>query len=153
GEADPAVLFLGERTAAAAKAVADIQAKVDDYFTRCRVGAFDPRALPLLNRSEADYVPILSGELGAAAEELASFPLAQVARERRLPLGDGVNPAHAAAVAALRTAAVAPMLGAQATLGESEWRAMKDRLAPHAAWLAAQQGTVVAGLGIARVRE
>jgi hypothetical protein len=153
GEADPAVLFLGERTAGAAKAVADVQAKVDDYFTRCRLGAFDPRALPLLNRSETDYVPILSGELGAAGDELASFPLAQVAPERPLPLGDGLNPAHAAAVAALRTAAVEPMLGRQATLTESEWRGMKDRLAPHAAWMAAQQGTAVAGLGIARVRE
>ena len=48
GEESPANVFpLGpERTAAAAAAVAAVKTKVDDYFARCRLAAFDPRALP-----------------------------------------------------------------------------------------------------------
>ncbi len=46
GEESPANVFpLGpERTASAAAAVAAIKPKVDDYFGRCRLAAFDPRA-------------------------------------------------------------------------------------------------------------
>jgi len=51
GEADPRVLFLGlDKTVAASTALEAVRAKVEDYFARCRVAAFDPRALPLLNR-------------------------------------------------------------------------------------------------------
>ena len=39
-----------ERPSAAA-AVAAVKPKVDDYFGRCRLAAFDPRALPAINRN------------------------------------------------------------------------------------------------------
>src|SRR5208283_5012904 len=44
-EADPAILPLGEATFAAAAAVRAVKAKVEDYFTRCRLAAYDPRAV------------------------------------------------------------------------------------------------------------
>ncbi len=40
-EADKTVLPLGEATGAAVAAVKAVKAKVDDYFTRCRLAAFD----------------------------------------------------------------------------------------------------------------
>ena len=40
-EGDPTILPLGEATAAAAAAVKAVKAKVDDYFARCRLAAFD----------------------------------------------------------------------------------------------------------------
>ncbi|MEN9813967.1 MAG: hypothetical protein RL479_2653, partial [Verrucomicrobiota bacterium] len=45
----------GEATPAVAAAVRAVRGKVDDYFSRCRLAAFDPRALGALNRAEADY--------------------------------------------------------------------------------------------------
>jgi hypothetical protein len=153
GEADPAVLFLGpDRTAAAAAAVEAVRAKVDDYFARCRVAAFDPRTAPLLNRKEEEYLAVLSEDMTAGAEAVAGFPLAHVAAGRPLPLADGLNPAHAAAVAALRRDAVTPVLGESTTLTEGGWQRLKERLAPYAAWFAARRGGAVAALGIARVR-
>ena len=44
GEGNAAVLPLGLSTPAAAGAVKAIKTKVDDYFARCRLAAFDPRA-------------------------------------------------------------------------------------------------------------
>jgi len=153
GEADPGVLFLGlERTVAAASALEAIRGKVDDYFTRCRVAAFDARTLPILNRKEEDYVPVLAGELSADGAELADFPLALTAPGRSLPLGADLNPAHAAAIAALRRDAVIPILGERAALSEEDWRRLQERLAPCIAWRARLRGPLVAGLGIARVR-
>ena len=35
-----------------------MKTKVDDYFGRCRLAAFDPRALPALNRNPEEYLPI-----------------------------------------------------------------------------------------------
>jgi hypothetical protein len=153
GEADPRVLFLGlDKTVAATTALEAVRAKVEDYFARCRVAAFDPRALPLLNRTEDDYVAVLADTLSRSAEELAGFPLALVAAGRPLPLGEGVNPAHAAAIAKFRSDAVAPALGDRPILTEDEWGRLDEKLAPCAAWRAGQRGARVAGLGIARVR-
>jgi hypothetical protein len=153
GEADPAVLFLGlAPTMAAATALEAIRAKVDDYFARCRVAAFDARTLPVLNGREDDYVAALAGDLSANASELADFPLALAAPGRPLPLGADLNPAHAAAIATLWRDAVAPILGERATLTEEDWRLVQERLNPCVAWRARLRGPLVAGLGITRVR-
>ena len=58
-EADAAtILPAGDGTAAASAAVKAIKAKVDDYFGRCRLAAFDPRTVALLNRKEEEYLAI-----------------------------------------------------------------------------------------------
>jgi hypothetical protein len=147
------VLPLGaEGTAAAFAAFAAIKHKVDDYFARCRLVAFDARSAPALNRREEEYVELASRDLGLTVEEVAGFPLALVAAERPLPLAGPVNPAHAAALAALREAAVAPILGARAQLTEGEWTALVANLAPYTEWRATKDGAAVEALGEPRVR-
>ena len=147
------VLPLGaEGTAAAFAAVSVIKHKVDDYFARCRLVAFDARSAPALNRREEEYVELASRDLGLTVEEVAGFPLALVAAERPLPLAGAVNPAHAAALATLREAAVAPLLGAHAQLTGPEWMAVVAKLAPYTAWMATKEGASVEALGEPRVR-
>ena len=153
GEADPSVWPLGaEKTAAAGAAVAAIEAKVDDFFARCRLAAFDVRTAALANRKEEDYALVLAGEMSQDVSELKGFPLASVGAGRALPLAEGTNPAYASAVATLRRDAVGPLLGDRSNLTESDWIALKGRLAAHATWRAAAQGASVAALGIARIR-
>jgi hypothetical protein len=148
------VLPLGaEGTAAAFVAVSAIKHKVDDFFARCRLVAFDPRALQALNRREEEYLDVAAQDLSITAAEVAGFPLAMVAADRPLPLGGAVNPAHAAALAALCDAAVTPLLGARAQLTEADWTAVVAKLAPHAEWMATKEGAAVEGLGEPRVRE
>jgi hypothetical protein len=48
---DRALMPLGEPTLAAADATRKVQAKLDDYFARCRVAAFDVQAVTALNPS------------------------------------------------------------------------------------------------------
>jgi hypothetical protein len=154
-EANAAVIWpLGrEATEAAGAAVAAARTKVDDYFARCRVAAFDPRAAAIVNRKEEEYLQVVAKDLSVTAAELAGFPLARVEAGRSLPLVEAVNPAHAAALETLRVQAVKPILGEKTSLSESDWRAIVARLAEYDAWLARKRGVTVAPLGVARVRE
>jgi hypothetical protein len=154
GEADAANVFpLGvDPTIAAVAAVTAIRAKVNDYFTRCRLVAFDPRAGEVLNRKEEEYLAVAAQDLSITADEVAGFPLAQVAAERPLSLTGSINPAHAAAVATLRTAAITPLLGPRAQLTEADWTALLAKLAPHETWKAGEAGARVEALGLPRVR-
>jgi len=152
-EADSqSILPAGPNTAAAAAAVRAIQPKVDDYFGRCRVAAFDPRAIDILNRAKDEYIQIAARELTLDASELAAFPLAQIAPGKPLPLRTGLNPAHAAAVSALLAAAVQPLLGDRSELTEADWAALKAKLAAYETWRAAKPGGAVEKPGLARVR-
>lgn len=153
-EADAAnILPAGEATHAAAAAVRALKAKVDDYFGRCRLAAYDPRALALLNRKEEEYLAIAAKDMSITAAEIAGFPLAQVAAGRALPLKGAVNPAHAAAVAALQANAVKPLLGDKAELTEADWTALLAKLGAFECWSAGKAGAAVEKLGIKRVRE
>jgi hypothetical protein len=151
---DAALRPLGEGTAAACAAWQAVRAKVDDWFARCRLAAFDARAQAALNRREEEYLAIAAQDLGIEAREVEGFPLARVEAGRALPLAEGLNPAWEGAIATLRTAAVEPLLGqGKSTLTAAEWAALGRKLAPFAAWTAARGGARVAGLGLPRVRE
>jgi len=154
GASDPALLPLGEATAAATAAWSAVRAKVDDWFARCRLAAFDGRATAALNRREEEYLAIAAQDLTISANEVANFPLARVEAGRALPLTEGLNPAWAAAIATLRTVVVEPLVGrGKATLGADEWAALGAMLAPHAAWIARKPASAVGQLGAQRVAE
>lgn len=147
------VLTLGAGTTTAAAAVNAVSAKVDDYFSRTRLAAYDTRALNALNRSETEYLALAAKDLSVTAAEVAGFPLARIAASQPLPLLTAVNPAWAAALAVLHAAAVTPVFGAAKTeLTETEWTALKAKVAAFAAWGAAKAGAVVAPLGLDRVK-
>ena len=148
------ILLLGNATADAFASLDAVRTKVDDFFGRCRLAAFDSRAIAALNRQESEFLEIAAKDLSVSADEIASFPLARVEAGRPLPLVDGVNPAWAAAMDTFRTRVVEPLLGDGATaLTESEWAGLKKKFVPFSEWNSAKKGASVAGLGIDRVRE
>jgi hypothetical protein len=152
-EGDKNILPLGEATAAASAAVNAVKVKADDFFARCQLAAFDARAVSALNRSESEYVALAGKDLTVNAAEIASLPLAQIAAGKSLPLLDGVNPAWAAALATLQTAAVKPLLGGKNSLTEADWNSLNAKLAPFETWSAGKVGATVEKLGLKRVRE
>ncbi len=58
----------GEATSAASSAVNALRAKIDDYFARCRLTAFDPRANDVINGSIETYAALVGDDLSAAAD-------------------------------------------------------------------------------------
>jgi hypothetical protein len=152
-EGDATVLPLGLNTEAAAAAVKAVKAKVDDYFARCRLAAFDPRAVTALNRDEKEYLALGAKDLTATHADIASFPLAQVGANNSLPLTQGVNPAWAGAIAALQAAAVKPLLGDKTSITEADWAALLAKLSAFDAWSGSKAGGSVERIGLKRVRE
>jgi hypothetical protein len=152
-EGDTTILPLGEATAAAAGAVRAVKAKVDDYFARCRLAAFDTRALAAVNRQEAEYLAITARDMTISAAEVSGFPLARIEAGKPLPLKEGVNPAWAAAIATLQSTAVKLLLGERTSLTESDWIVVLAKLGPYECWFAGKVGANVEKLGIKRVRE
>jgi len=117
------ILPLGEATAAASASVKAVKVKVDDFFARCRLAAFDARAIGALNRQESEYLALAAKDLTVTSAEIAGFPLAQIAAGKALPLVDGVNPAWAAALATFQSAAVKPLLAIKVpSLNPTGWR-------------------------------
>jgi len=148
------ILPLGrEKTTAAAAAVSAVRAKVDDYFARCRLAAFDPRISQMLNRKEEEYLEVAAKDLSLSATEVAGFPLAQVAADGRLPLFGSVNPAHSAALKAFQEAAVVPILGQREYLTEADWITLTERLSAYDAWFASKQCPRIDKLGDVRIVE
>jgi hypothetical protein len=151
-ESDPQIMPLGEATLAAVAAYQAVKVKVDDYFSRCRLAAFDPRALTALNRQETEYLVLCTKDLSANAAETAGFPLSQVAAGRPLALLEGVNPAWSAALTKFQTVVVAPTLGGLTSLTEADWRALGEKFAAFNTWSAAKAGGKVESLGLPRIR-
>ena len=138
---------LGAATEAAHAAVQAVAAKIDDWFARCRLAAFDERATALLNASEDALKALAAGVL--APGSTADLPIAKVGADgTALSLTQGVNPAWAGALAVLREQAVIPLLGERDSLTEADWQSLKDRFASYAAWLAAKPDPAAAGDGV-----
>jgi hypothetical protein len=143
---------LGPAAAEAFEAVAAVRTKVSDYFARTQLAAFDPAAVPGLNRHEEDYRAIAGGELAAESPVLAAFPIARIEADRPLPLLGGANPAWAAALKRLHDAAVAPLLGAgTVSLTPADWSTLSEKLRPYEAWIGTRPTSPVAALGLERI--
>jgi hypothetical protein len=141
-----------DATIAAVAALDAVRAKIDDYFARCRMAAFDPRAEQALNRQEDEYLAFAAKDLALSAAEVAGFPLARVSAGRPLPLSGAVNPAHAEALKRFADLAVAPAIGPRAEISEGDWIALQDRFAAYRAWDARKAGRKVEKLGEARIK-
>jgi hypothetical protein len=148
------IAVLGDATDAACTAIKAVRPKVEDYFARSRLAAFDGRALAALNRSETEYLTLAAKDLKISAEEVAGFPLARIEAGKPLPLLEHVNPAWAGALATLHAKVVAPVLGADKTsLTAADWAALNALFAPFETWLGGKAGGAVEKLGLARIKE
>ncbi len=143
--ADVALRPLGDGTEAAAAAYAAVESKLEDYFARCRLAAYDGRAGAALGSQDADFQALAPKQLSASAEDIARLPLAAIDPRGKLPLAK-VNPAWSERIATFVKAAVTPVVGARDELSAEEVAEVASKLAPHRAWAAGKPTTSVAGL-------
>jgi len=144
---------LGDATEVAHAAVAAVAEKVEDWFVRCRLAAFDTRAGAALNATDDTLLALGGGTLTNGADSIAALPLAHVQAGAALPLTTGLNPAWAARIHTLRDAAVTPLLGQRDALSEADWQQLKDQLAPYAAWLTAKPDPAAEGDGVRQLEK
>ncbi len=131
-EACPANLPLGERTPDGYLILRKVADKLDDYYLRCRILAFEGRQSGEVV-TEAQHQAVFSSS-SVTREALLEWPLAPIDSSGRLPLIEGINPAWAEAMASFRTQVIVPLLGGCAMLSEREWVQLKGIFAEFAAW-------------------
>ncbi len=153
GETNRAISPLGDKTTDAFNAYASVRNKVDDYFARCELAAFDPRATAPLNRSETEFAAMAIKELTVNSEDIARLPLAHVAADKSLPLDRHLNPAWTGAMHNFRTLAVLPLLGERTELTRSDWASLQAKFTEQESWLMAKPKTATEKLGVLRLRE
>jgi len=147
------IAVLGDATDAAVAALRAVRAKVEDYFARDRLAAFDARSIAALNRQESEYLAIAAKDMNISSAEIAAFPLARIEPGRPLPLIEGVNPAWAGALTTLFQVVVTPVLGsAKTSLTAAEWASLNAKFAPYETWLGGKAGLAVEQLGLPRVK-
>ncbi|MFM9926861.1 hypothetical protein VLK31_28010 [Variovorax sp. H27-G14] len=154
-DAGNAVLMpLGDPTLAAADAANKVQGKLDDFFARCRVAAFDVQAVAALNPSPKAYDELGATRLDLQAQPIADLPLAPVTPRCVLPLqGTSLNPAWAEAIGTFTERTVSPLLGERDELAEADWLAIKAKLVPLQALMAKRPDNWAAALPLDRLSE
>lgn len=153
GEADPAILLLGNDSSVAATALHAVKEKINDYFIRCQMAAYDARAASYLSRSVEDYELLAPQSLSVNSQQMAGFPLSTVAADKPLSLLSGINPAWQAKIEVLRCTVLRPLLGELSSLTVEQWQALCARFAAFEAWQSEQPASRVGELGGARLRE
>ena len=139
---------LGEATEAAWATLGAVADKVDDFFVRCQLAAFDARAGEALNASEDSFKALAPQALQAGAEAIAQLPLSRITPQATLPLTSGLNPAWEARIAVLRESVIVPLLGSRESLSTADWQALKERFARYTDWLAAKPDPLLQGDGV-----
>lgn len=148
----PEIRPFGADTAARHELFHSLKPKLEDYFRRCRLAAYDGRSAALLAPSEEEYRGLAVLPLGADTEAVARFPLAVPGAGKALPLSEGLNPAYDASVRRFGMEIVLPLLGGADSLTDDGWGTVCARFAPYEAWLGSKPSTPVSMLGDERVR-
>lgn len=134
-------------------AISALRDKIDDYFTRVEMAAFDSRAAAIMNADEAELVRLSSMNL-ADAGQLAELPLASLQHGDVLPLEKGINPAWRGAMQALREHVVKPVLGDLDAIDRSQWQELTARSNAYFTWQAAKpQVGILDKLSVERIVE
>ena len=151
-EGNKALAPLGKATEEAAQAIALVRDKIDDYFVRCAIAAFDKRSIDAMNGGEKPFDALGPKTLSLESEGLAALPLAFAQAQQPLPLTAGLNPAWVGKIRHFESVAVRPMLGSRESLSESEWRKLQGAFAPYFAWLLRKPSAALDAIETSRIR-
>ncbi|MBX2906364.1 MAG: hypothetical protein KF744_10030 [Taibaiella sp.] len=151
-ENSEAIFSLGADTATAYQKFMAVKVKIDDFFFRTRLAAFDKQSIEALNLQTERVKGITEKSLPGCADEIATYPLATVGTDKVLPLASGINPAWESAMADFLTHVVIPLLGQRGSLTEDEWKKLSARFAPYEQWIGAKEGGKVEAIGLERLQ-
>lgn len=156
GSDDPLFCPLGAATADAVAAFEAVKAKVDDFFVRCQLAAFDPKASDALNPASAVYDLLSNKAISTVDADVAALPLAAIAAGQSLPLGQGLNPAWSQAISELKLQVLEPLLAVKSKakaehLSFEQWQQVCLLLEPYRVWQAAKPDSTLHQLPLERL--
>jgi len=150
-DAKEATFPYGDNTEASLAACETLKEKMADYFLRCKLVDFKADSSAALDVSVDRIGAIAAKSLTECVDEIATYPLARLAGDNKLPY-DGINPAWKAAFATLRTLVLDVEYPEATAIDEAQWNAVLAKFGAYTAWKGAKAGAAVEGLGLDAVR-
>ena len=152
--ADSAILPLGSDTCAANSALEKVADKIDDFFVRAEIMAFDSTADSLVNPSASSLSDALSVGLSFQSPVLRELPISRICPDCSLNLLSGINPAWKDAAEAFAKLVASPELGSDfnGELTSSQWRKIKSMFVPYSSWFASKPSGAITSISAERVR-
>lgn len=147
-KADATVLPYEGKTADAYAAYTALKDKVDDYFVRCKLAAFNSEQKSALEMTADQLAAISAQNLSTNISELAQYPIARIGGESELVFDDKINPAWQAQVGSFRS-----LVGlSEGKMSEAKWGEIGKSFDAYKAWLGEKAGAEVEGLGADKVK-
>ncbi len=143
---------LGDQTETAYQNFCTIKSKVDDYFMRCRLAAFDPQSTEVLNLQVARVESITAKDLSNCIDEIAAYPLSKISANKSLPIISAINPAWEKSIQIFHQLTASVLTPNKTEITEVEWNHICETFVPYATWLSEKEGKIVEPLGIERVK-
>lgn len=141
--ADESVLKpFGDNSQGAINAISALRDKIEDYFTRVQLAAYDPRAANIMNGDEAELARLSAMSL-ADSNAVADLPLASLHHGELLPLRQGINPAWQGAVNDLYELAIKPLFGDVEAINREQWREIAARAQAYFSWQGAKPAAAI----------
>lgn len=146
------ILPYGEHTEAAYQNYCLIKSKIDDYFIRCRLAAFDAQSTEVLNLQVARVESITANDLSKCIEDIAAYPLAKIEGNKSLPITTGINPAWENSILNFKHLIVIPLFKNKDSITEIEWNNIIDSFKAYAQWTSEKEGANIESLGVERIQ-
>lgn len=130
-----------------------ISPKIEDYFVRCRLAAFDSRGAEAMNSPEAELIALGAKNLAEASAEIGALPLALITPAAELNLTIGINPAWEADIESFRQLVLIPIGDNVNTLDSAGWSVLKNRLTPLHEWWQSRTSSAVTAISPDRLEQ
>lgn len=116
--------------------------KINDYFTRQSLIAYDARAAEIMAADESELVRLSASDL-SHIENLKDLPLANLQQKEGISFKQGLNPAWQADVLALYETAIKPKWGEIEHLTAAQWQELLDQAQAYFTWQSEQPKVAV----------
>lgn len=116
--------------------------KINDYFTRQSLIAYDARAAEIMAADESELVRLSASDL-SHIENLKDLPLANLQQKEGISFKQGLNPAWQADILALYETAIKPKWGEIEHLTAAQWQELLDQAQAYFTWQSEQPKVAV----------
>lgn len=123
-----------------------VKEKIDDFFMRCALIAYDTKLSSSVSVSSEQISAISVASLMSQQDRLSSCPISSPSKDAVLPF-EGINPAWMDAFFAFKEKVLDVKFPGIESLDEKTWRQIKSLFAPYSVWSVSGQGLAVAGMG------
>ncbi|MCQ2973296.1 MAG: hypothetical protein MJ211_00640 [Bacteroidales bacterium] len=143
----------GDKTEDALLAYNAIKEKVNDYFVRCKMVAFNKDTYNAMEIQLDKLTQITDENLSQNIEKVANYPLARVSEKIILPINQGINPAWENAFNNIKSLIFDIDFAGKQEISEKEWNSISAKFTPFIEWKNSKVGEIVEKIGVDNIKE